>query len=369
MRLAACAFAAFLTLVAAREAAPAGALPEATVAAIEAAVEEEMAAKNLPSVAVGVWIPARGAYVAAKGAADLDTGAERTVADPFRIASITKTMIGTVALQLAEEGALALDAPIATWFPDFPNAERITVDDLLRMRSGIVDSWTPGRLEEWYEDPIGAFSSDEMIALSAAMGDRFTPPDAETVYVNTNFNMLDEIIARVTGQATPDVMAARIFAPLGMAASEMPAATELPGPLRGYGWNAAAGRYEDKTELNPEVPGGAGSVISSLADLGVYVRALCTGALLSPQTQAARMRTEPFAGGNGVARYGQAVATLGPFCGHNGTIMGFSTEAWHLPAEDAVVVVNVNRLDADDVSMSGDLFGKLARAVFPDALR
>ena len=80
------------------------------------------------------------------------------------------------------------------------------------------------------------------------------------------------------------------------------------------------------------------------------------------------MRTERFAGGNGVARYGEAVALLGPFCGHNGTIMGFSTEAWYLPAEDAVIVVNVNRLDADDASMSGDLFGKLVRIVFPDAL-
>ena len=60
------------------------------------------------------------------------------------------------------------------------------------------------------------------------------------------------------------------------------------------------------------------------------------------------METAPFAGGNGVARYGEAVTQLGPFCGHNGTIMGFSTEAWYLPAEDAVVVVNVNRLDADD---------------------
>ena len=63
------------------------------------------------------------------------------------------------------------------------------------------------------------------------------------------------------------------------------------------------------------------------------------------------------------------VATLGPFCGHNGTIMGFSSEAWYLPAEDATIVVNVNRLDADDESMSGELFGKIAQALFPDALK
>lgn len=340
-------------------------LPEPVVAAIEAAIAEEMAAKSLPSVAVGIWIPGRGDYVTAKGAADLETGTARTPDDPFRIASITKTMIATVVLQLVEEGALALTDPMSTWFPDFPNADAITVDDLLRMRSGIVDSWTPAKLEEWYADPTGPITADEMIALSAAMGDRFAPPDTATVYVNVNYNILDRIIAEVTGAPTPEVVAERIFEPLEMTASAMPTATALPGPLRGYGWNAAAGAYEDKTVLNPEVPGGAGSAVSSLADLAVYTRALCTGALLTPEAQAIRMQTAPLAG---EARYGQGIATLGPFCGHNGTIMGFSSEAWYLPAEDAVVVIDVSRLDADDKSMSADLFGLLAHALFPEAL-
>jgi D-alanyl-D-alanine carboxypeptidase len=184
-----------------------------------------------------------------------------------------------------------------------------------------------------------------------------------------NFILLDKIIAAVTGQPTATVLKARIYEPLGMTASALPTGPELPGPLRGYGWNAGTKAFEDKTALDPGPVGGAGAAISSLHDLDVFTRALCTGTLLSPEAQAARMTTEPFAGGNGVARYGEAVAELGPFCGHNGTIMGFSTEAWYLPSEDAVVVINVNRLDADDESMSGDLFGKLVRIVFPDALR
>ena len=65
-------------------------------------------------------------------------------------------------------------------------------------------------------------------------------------------------------------------------------------------------------------------------------------------------------------RYGAAVTTIGPYCGHNGTIMGFSTEAWYLPSRDAVIAISVNRLDADDRSMSTALFEKIAAAVFPD---
>jgi D-alanyl-D-alanine carboxypeptidase len=367
MRLAASLVPVLLPLVFA-PAALAGPLPPDTVAAIEAAIDEEMAAKNLPSVAVGIWIPGRGDYVAAKGKADLATGAARTAEDPFRIGSVTKTMIGTAVLLLAGEGRLALSDPIATWFPDFPNADSITVDDLLRMRSGIPDSWTEEAVAAYYADPLHPPDMDAMIARSAAAGDRFTAPDSATVYVNLNFILLDRIIAAVAGTPTATVLKARIYDPLGMTASELPDGPELPGPLHGYGWNAATGAYEDKTELDPGPVGGAGAAISSLHDLGVFVRSLCTGTQLTPEAQAERMRSEGFAGGNGVARYGEAVAQLGPFCGHNGTIMGFSTEAWYLPAEDAAVVVNVSRLDADDKSMSGDLFGKLARILFPDAL-
>ena len=127
-----------------------------------------------------------------------------------------------------------------------------------------------------------------------------------------NFILLDEIVAAVAGTPTSAVLKARVYDPLGMTASELPDGPELPGPLHGYGWNAATAAFEDKTELDPGPVGGAGAAISSLHDLDVFVRALCTGTQLTPETQAARMRTEGFAGGNGVARYGEAVAQLGP---------------------------------------------------------
>ena len=112
-------------------------------------------------------------------------------------------MIGTVVLQLAQEGELALSDPIAKWFPDFPNAEKITVDDLLRMRSGIWDSWTDEALDVYYADPLHPPSMDEMIARRRRKQARSSrAPDVETVYVNMNFILLDRIIAAVTGAPT-----------------------------------------------------------------------------------------------------------------------------------------------------------------------
>ena len=365
MRLRRLAFASAL-LAAAAPALAGSDLPPETVAAIEKIVAAEMAASSLPGVAVGVWIPNEGAYVAATGVANLESGAARDVGDPFRIGSVTKTMIGTVVLQLADEGALSLDAPIATWFPDFPNGDAITVDDLLRMRSGIPDFWTDEAVAAYYADPLHPPSMAEMIDRSAAAGDRFEPPDGATVYANVNFLLLDRIVAEVSGTTTAEALAARVFAPLDMADSEYATGTDVPGPLRGYGRNAATGAFEDKTAADVEPVGGAGAAISTLADLERFVRALCAGTLVEPATQERRLKTEAFRGAPEIVRYGEAVTTIGPYCGHNGTIMGFSTEAWYLPSRDAVIAVSVNRLDADDRSMSTSLFEKIAAAVFPD---
>ncbi len=344
----------------------AGTLPADMVAQIDRVVTEEMAAKNLPGVALAVHVPGRGDYVAAWGEADLASGLARSVDDHFRIGSVTKTAIGTLVLGLVADGKLALDDPIARWFPDFPNADSITVEDLLRMRSGIKDSWDEAMLARYYADPMMPVSADDMIAMAAANGAGFVAPDTVTVYTNGNFLLLEKIAEAAGGAASPELLEQRVFAPLGLQETLMPTGPELPGPLRGYGWDAAAGRFDDRTELNPAPVGGAGAMISTLADMSVWVRALCRGALLTPAAQAERLRTTPLEGAPASVGYGEAVAMLGPFCGHNGTIMGSSTDAWYLPAEDASVVVNVNRLDADDRSFSTDIFLKVAKIVFPD---
>jgi CubicO group peptidase (beta-lactamase class C family) len=58
---------------------------------LDKAIAEEVQVNNLPGVAVGVWVPGEGEYVVARGKANLKTGEQRDLDDPFRIASITKT--------------------------------------------------------------------------------------------------------------------------------------------------------------------------------------------------------------------------------------------------------------------------------------
>lgn len=340
---------------------PAGARQE-----VVRTVDAEIASANLPGVVVGVWTPGEPPLVVERGVSNIETGRPRVAGDPFRIASISKTFIGTAVLTLVDAGKLSTDDKLANWYPGFPNADRISVGDLLRMRSGIADSGDHTFLEEYYAHPLINLTPDQMIARSAARMSEFVPPDTVTRYNNTNFMILERIVEKISGTDIRSHLAQHIFAPLGLKSTTYPETAQLNSPLRGYSYEAASGRLIDRTVLNPVPAGGAGALVSTLDDLHVYARALCRGALLAPKTQAERLVTTPFDGGPPLTRYGEAITTIGRFCGHNGTIFGFSSEMWYLPERDAVIVIDVNRLDEDDQSQSGALFFKISRILFPD---
>ena len=335
--------------------------PPDTRRQIETVIDDEMATRNLPGVVVGVWQAGFAPYVVARGQADLATGRARAADDPFRIASITKSFIGTAVLLLVDRGQLALTDTLDRWYPAFPNARLITVDHLLRMRSGIADSADKAFLAEYHADPLIALDAEAMIARSAARRAEFIAPDTVTRYINVNFILLERIVEKTAGTDIRTFLRRNVFDPLGLAHTLYPTDSTLPGALRGYSLDAASGRQVDRTVLNPLPAGGAGALISTLDDLHVWGRALCAGGLLSPALQAARQVPTHLEDEPAFVGYGIGLARLGRFCGHNGTIFGFSSELWVLPERDAVIVVSVNRLDLNDASQSFAVFARVAR--------
>ena len=310
--------------------------------------------------------PGEGQYLTAQGKANLDTGRQRGPGQPFRIASITKTFTATAVLQLVDEGKLKPSDKLSRWYPNFPNAEKITVDDLLRMRSGIPDFTDEEFMKDWYAHPQADNTAQDSIERSAKKVDQFKAPGQETVYTNANYVLLQEIVRKVWGETLGDRIEEGTLQPLGMDASFYATEDRLPGTLRGYSWDPKKKQFQDKTVLNPAVPGGAGAMVSTLADLRPYAKALCQGDLLEPRTQKARLRSDAIEGDPPFVRYGQGLVFLGDWCGHNGTIFGFSSEMFYLPQEEAVILVDVNRLDLDDQSKSTEIFLGVSKILFPE---
>jgi len=336
-------------------------------AELDSLISAVVIAENLPSAAVSIDIDGD-IYSFSSGYENLETMTARKLDSQFRIASITKTFTATLILMLANDGLLSIDDPLSDYYPEFPNAQNITLKNLLMMRSGIADYANQTFLELIYEDPFMEVDQDSLIAMSAAMGDEFNAPDENTIYCNVNFAILGRIVEMVTGNDLRTELDNRIFVPYEMTDTYYPAQGDhiLPGMLKGYCLEDE--QFIDYTNLNPLWSGPAGAIVSTLDDLSIYVRQMFYGFNLSSELQSERLQTVAFAGQPDWVAYGQGISKLGDFWGHNGTIFGFSTEMWYQPDNDATIIINVNRLDLDDHSYSANLFQQISKLLFPEAV-
>ncbi len=327
-------------------------------------IRKDLKEMNIPSATVAVWVPGEGNYFFTEGVANTKTGLKRNINDQFRIASITKTFTAGVIEELIKEGKIKRVDKLSKYYPDFPNADNITIKDLLNMRSGISDFANKEYLKTYYNKPQIKISAEEIIEMSAEKADSFKEPNKETVYCNTNYVLLGEIVKKVTGNDIGREITERIFKPLNMNNSLYPKNDILPGKLHGYSWNTQTKSFEDKTKLNPLCAGAAGAIISNIYDLKIYAKAMYNSAKNSQ-----RLESYPFKGAPDWLRYGEGISKLGSFWGHNGTIFGFSSEMWYLPEKDAIVVINVNRLDQNDESKSSKIFADISKILFPEYLK
>jgi D-alanyl-D-alanine carboxypeptidase len=240
-------------------------------------------------------------------------GTRRAAADDhIRIGSNTKTMTGTVILQLARQGKLRLDDPVSKYRPDVPNSENITIAQLLSMRSGLYNYSEALELNQALDDtPERAWAPEELLALAFARPASF-PPGAGYEYSNVNFVVLGLIVEKLTGKPLDQVLEERIFEPLELDDTSLPkrSSSAIPNEhAHGYqfGTNvetldtevlapdeqaaANSGELEpnDVTGMNPSWAWAAGGAISTADDLARYVKALVGGGLLTKRSQQQRL--------------------------------------------------------------------------------
>jgi D-alanyl-D-alanine carboxypeptidase len=239
---------------------------DGVVQQLDSAIAQEMRYKDVPGVVVGVWVPGEGEYVVARGKANLETGRKRDLDDPFRIGSITKTFVATAILQLVDEGKLSKSDKPSKWYPDFPNADQITVDDLLRMRSGLVESTSVEILWDAYKkNRLADVSTRDVIERSASKSAQLGHhPDQRTEYTNVNYILLGEIVEKVSGDDLGTYIDRNILEPLGMKNTIYPVEADLPGDLHGYHRDIDRAEPVDTTIINPAPIAGAGAMISDI---------------------------------------------------------------------------------------------------------
>lgn len=336
---------------------------------LDSTLTQVISAQKIPGVVLGLWIPGEGTWITTRGTSNLTTNAPMNIKNHFRIGSITKTFTVTAILQLAEDQKLGLDDPVSKYLSFVPSGESITLRMLANMTSGLYpytsdDAW----VQELLKNPDRVWTPRELVDVAFKHPLNFTP-GTQWEYCNTNTVLLSMVIEKVTGQKTAEVFTKRIFEPLGLSNTSWPTTSAIPEPYaHGYSEQTLDGKQADVTFLNPSWAWGVGNLISTLADLKIYAKALATGEkLISQEMQKQRLTWVTLPPNTAIKRYGLGIGDGFGWLGHTGGLPGYNVTMYYLPSKDATMVVMVNSdIAVNNMDPASAVMDALIKIVTPE---
>jgi D-alanyl-D-alanine carboxypeptidase len=322
-------------------------------------------ASGSPGMSVGIWTRDKTAYLRTFGVDNLDPQTPMNTDDHVRIASNTKTFVATAILQLVDRHQLSLDDHLDTFVEGVPYGDQITIRQLLNMTAGVYDyTDDPQFVQAYIANPLLPFSLQDLLTIINRNAPRYAP-GGPAQYDDSNYYLLGAIVEAVTHQALGDVIQTEILDPLGLKDTSYPTTSDMPAPFAHGYYPVSDAPPRDVTLSNPAVPAGAGAMISTLGDMKVWAKALATGTLLSPATQALRLQTNVLSQNPSVTTsYGLGIGNTNGFLGHTGGILGYSTAFFYLPSEQATIAVILNGATLNS-EPAATTFLTLAAYLFP----
>jgi CubicO group peptidase (beta-lactamase class C family) len=288
-------------------------------------------------------------YSTARGLANEEWGIPNAVDTRYRILSLSKQFAAVIVLQLADEGRLSLDDPLAAHMSGLPEAwsDKVTVNHLLSQTTGIPDyTLLPDYLEVVSKRRFTRDTFFRLVCGDPLFSTLHFAPGEKWEYSNTNYFLLGVLAETVAGVSYEDLVEQRIFVPLEMHDSGVYDSLKAV-PMMAEGYDLT---YTDQveraahSEFSPKsVP--SGGLYSTVRDLLKWSAALRDGRLLSPGMQ--EVFTTPT----------HVDGDVGYVCGqwrefrdisgserveifsHGGSSMGMSTWLLRVPAEDRSVVL------------------------------
>ncbi|MGV3558889.1 serine hydrolase [Larkinella arboricola] len=281
----------------------------------------------------------------------------------YQLGSITKTFTGAVILQLQEEKKLSLNDRLTKYFPDYPQGDQITLEQLFLHTSGIYDFknilYGPDSIrvtrpvfKEWL---VAQFKDKPLTAR----------PGTAVNYTNSGYYLLGLIIEKITGKPFETVVRERFFRPLQLAQSGFDFVNlKNRGKTTGYTFWKDSVLVETRT-IDSTVAYAAGGMYSSVGDLYRWSRVVQNRRMLKPETWETAL-TPPDKGNWG---YGWGISYFGEgkkLIYQNGNIPGFATFYVQVPEDDVVVILLCNVDDASDLTTLDPIVTDLMKIVYDE---
>ncbi len=349
------------------------------------ALEEYVADGQPPGVSAGIALPDGTVHALAAGLADR---AEKTPLGPLDrmcAGSTGKTFVAATVLQLVEEERLRLrdlagevlgEEP---WFERLPNAAELTVEMLLRHRTGIErHEFMTEFMQAVVAEPDRVWAPEELVGYVLGRQPKFEAGGG-FAYSDTNYILLGMIVERVTGRTLYEEVRERFLEPLGLTTTLPQDSRSIPELVNGYAGQGFFGLpdamlgADGRFVVNPQFEWAGGGFVTSGGDLARWARALYAGNLLPPdllQHMVTGMAAPEL--GQGM-EYGLGceiwTTEHGPCWGHAGFFPGYLTEMRYWPKQGIAVAVQVNTSDRTTLGMPlGELCEELLEIALAPAI-
>jgi CubicO group peptidase (beta-lactamase class C family) len=257
---------------------------------------------------------------------------------PLHIGSVGKQFTAAAILRLEADGMLSVDDRLERFFPDAPAEKRgITLHQLLSHTSGLPYLTTRSFMEVRSREEVVA----EMLELPLAF-----EPGSRYGYSNPGYTLLAAVIERTSGETYEHYLERKILEPAGLRGTGFvtDVARWADSPMRDYPFEDSDGQPLSAIRPLPKALG-AGSIVSTVADLYRWDRALQTDDVL-PESSRTRMLV-PAAPIQEGQHYGYGwMITRTPrnetLVHHAGDLGGYSTDLRRYVERDLVIVVTSN---------------------------
>lgn len=223
-------------------------------------VDREMSAHEITGLSIALVDDQQVIWQRGFGHADRENGIPATPETVYRAGSIAKVFTAAATMQLAEQGKIDIDRPLAAALPEFsirtrfPAADPVTPRNVMAHHSGLPSNFLSGL---FVRDP-GRFES----VVEALRDEHLSfPPNYVFSYSNVGMALLGATVQRVSGERFDDYMAGHFFRPLGMTRSS-------------FASRAVAKAYDRHRPMEVfslrDMP--AANLLSTVVDLGQFLK-------------------------------------------------------------------------------------------------
>lgn len=307
---------------------------------------------DAPGVSVAISLNDQIVLADGYGMANLEHRVPLTAQSVFQVASVSKQFTAFAVLLLVDEGTVDLDRDIRDYLPEMPLTNSvITVRHLLDHSSGLREKNTLAAMAGWMPDDVHT-TSQHLDLVYRQRGVNFSA-GAHIEYSNTGYALLAEIVARASGQSFASFMRDRIFEPLDMTQTVVPAGRNSLIPDRAAAYFPAGNGFNNVISASEGM--GSTGIYTSAVDLLKWTENFETKRVGS-RNVFDMMRERFTASDNQVSTFGRG-QELRRYNGletwsHGGRDAGYRAFLLRIPEADFELAILSNRTDFDSARIA-----------------